>query len=164
MLTRRSFVGLFGLLPVFGVAKSSSKKEYLDGVNPEAKTFYRGYHIKWTGWKQAQGHDLEFGQWIAYPCFREEEWTDLDNSRPFLVVSSPGRSGIFNRGDCFDLTLQPDQIVITWNTKPAVKERIRKYHGRRLIKMIDRVMDSGKRGLSYQQWDEIIAGGKHANL
>lgn len=67
---------------------------------------YRGFTVGWTGWKPSV-HDFSIGgsklvgQWIAYK----------HGSHPIWIYSSaPGASGVYKKGDIFDITRKPWQF------------------------------------------------------
>ena len=137
--------GFLSSLAAIGMIFRTGKSEELGdlvGLVPGQNTFYKGYQVKWTGWKQAMNHDhdLEVGQWIGYPVFHgKEPWSELDRSRPCLVSSSPGGHYAFNLYDCFDISIHDYQVPINWNTKPWVKDREMKKAWKKLKRMIDAV-------------------------
>jgi len=131
--------------------------EILDGFDPASPQIYREYKIKWTGWKLTQKDDTAVGQWVAYPTTsKAPPGSPVDMSRPYLYSSTPGCYGSVPRGGTFDIAKRQGQVVVLSTTRPEIKAREMKKAGRKLIKMIDAVMDSGKRDLTVLEWNDFL--------
>lgn len=161
MITRRGFFGSMAAIvgALISVAKSSAK-ELNPSVNPEDKTIYRGYRVKWTGWKACQNSDLLAGQWVGHPLKVNGNY---DESRPCLYTSAPGTEGAYYRGDFFNLSVMPGQKRITCTDNEIVKDRARRRAGKRLFKMIDCIEDHPEtRSLPVHEWNFFL--GRHGVL
>ena len=157
--SRRSFIGFLAGLPLIGMAfgkTTPTEDEVIDGFDPSFPQIYRGYQIKWTGWKLTQKNDSAIGQWLAYPTTNNIPGSPMDMSLPYLYSSTPGYYGSVPRGGTFDIERRRGQVVVLSTTRPEIKAREMKKAGRKLIKMIDVVMDSGKRDLSVMDWNDLL--------
>lgn len=73
---------------------------------------YRGFIIRWSGWKERQDSDVMAGQWTARP-----DGSGLVESTygwaSGVYSSFPGGVGYFNDGDRFDLTANENQKILS---------------------------------------------------
>ncbi len=168
MITRRGFFSFLASLPFIGAI--FAKQEILERTPPDLDASggswdtlqqYRGYKIKFTGWKQCQNTDTEAAQWVGYPIPPEPIPVDVgpqffDDAFPYLVAPCPGLPEAFRRGANFDIKPRRGETEIVWLDGEKFKDKSKKKSGRRLIRMIDAVMDSGKRGLKINEWNELL--------
>lgn len=127
-VSRRGFMGLISSIgAAMGLYDNAYSNEALE------LQYYRGYRLKFTGWKETQTSDRQYAQWTALP----EIDGRFDDSRPRLYVAIPGGNGAYRKGDCFDVERRTGQPTIEWWTHPAVKDRERKRAGKKLIKLVD---------------------------
>lgn len=145
-MNRRGFLTKAWLMPLTlpfalmaeGVVKSD---------DPNFDYNYKGYRIRWTGWKGSSQYDDEFGQWLAF--------RDKEPARQFYS-SVPGAVSLYYPGSVFDLALRKsavgsagaygrgatfgwdwDQIHITYKTPQSVKTEEQAAGLRRLVHFID---------------------------
>ncbi len=71
---------------------------------------YKGFDIKWTGWKEAQNSESICGQWIARKINRESfEVKGLQYPMEGIVASFPGATTFFGMGSVFFTSYEKDQ-------------------------------------------------------
>jgi hypothetical protein len=148
MITRRSVLGMFAQAP-FAVCGFGRK---------ETRRYHRDYYIFFTGWKSCMNSDFQVGQWIGWPVYPngDREYR-RDNKYPFLVASVPGQSAAYAKGATFDISIYPNQKPIHFAKTPEQDKEVESLKGKkRLIAMIDCVLDSGKENLEIWDWDEIL--------
>jgi hypothetical protein len=157
-ISRRAFASFLASIPFIGsVFAGSREDEVLDGLDPALTQIYRGYGVRWSGWKLTQKNDSAVGQWTAYPTTsKAPPWSPMDASRPYLYASTPGCYGSVLRGGTFDIVKRQGQVVVLSTTRPEIKDREMKKAGKILIRMIDVVMDSGKRNLTVLEWNDLL--------
>lgn len=63
---------------------------------PQPEFEYKGYSVRWTGWKFAQGTSIIAGQWVAYAPERY--------GKHFAVNLPNAVGGVFRPHDTFDVS------------------------------------------------------------
>jgi hypothetical protein len=91
---------------------------------------YRGYKIKWTGWKPNNCSVDCCGQWVAGKNVGDPKPSTL------FVANSGGVACRYNRGDYFDISvLHPEDSADSYST-PEQLSAIRKRTLDRLIQLL----------------------------
>jgi hypothetical protein len=155
---------MFGFLgAIISAPVVIARAEYEDRTPQFSKEdlgiYYHGYRMHFTGWKECQNDDNIVGQWVGYPCLRPKAPIAFrqDSKYPYLVSSVPGDHRAYLRGDNFNICPKGDQFHINWRTVSETEKEIESNKGKkRLMAMIDAVMDSGMKNLSVHGWNEYL--------
>jgi hypothetical protein len=70
---------------------------------------YKGYSLKFTGWKGPADQMHLVAQWIAVPIDPKEQERGNDGEPVYIYASDPGNIGFYPRGAVFDISRQVDQ-------------------------------------------------------
>lgn len=70
-MTRRTFLSRCGL----GVSAAALASQAVTAESSYPDRFtYRGYDVRWTGWREPMNQALVFGAWFAWPSTQRESW------------------------------------------------------------------------------------------
>lgn len=77
---------------------------------------YKGFSIRWTGWKTIHDNNLYYAQWTAYDFTmdpRGKGWTE------HIYSSVPGALGFYTLGDTFDIFCRCGQHLVTLDNRDS---------------------------------------------
>lgn len=86
---------------------------------------YKGYRIKWSGWKQVPFRDELLCHWIAYSAAKDD----------YIVSPHPGPLAHTRPGMSIDYSRQSHQVLIHLHSGMEVRNRMRSC-ARELIKLV----------------------------
>jgi hypothetical protein len=137
--SRRHF--LKGILTVSGLAMTPMFQRDItlpDKIEADTTSYpahtlkYKGFLIRWTGWKSGFNTDVQVAQWLAY------EEPVGEKSRLFYA-SYPGREGQYYPEAIFDISIKTEQFghVPTYITSLEDKQKYMLETLERLMRLID---------------------------
>lgn len=93
---------------------------------------YKGFYVRWTGWKSSFNSDFLVGQWLAY-----EEPISISSRR--FYASYPGDEGKYHPGAIFDVSIRREQLNFapTHITSLEDKQKYMLETLQRLMRLID---------------------------
>lgn len=93
-MNRRGFLSKFWAAPLLPMLLV---KEWLTAIDhPNYQYEFKGYRIRWTGWKRAYNQADEVAQWLAVSVDGEP--------KKRIYSSTPGRVGFYFPGYIFDIS------------------------------------------------------------
>src|SRR6266404_4544891 len=99
-MKRRSFIRNLAAVPFLGlIFRPLTSAQQCPDENPQCRDHYRGYHLIWTGWKNAQNSTLVVAQWLGYP---DKNHAEL----PYLYSNSGGIADSYVKGQTFKLDIK----------------------------------------------------------
>lgn len=122
---------MFGA-PLLAIGKNIEPAPKIEG-SPD-RFMYRGYKIRWTGWKGCQQSDDLYGQWVA---FGHQSKNDGDWAGYY--ANSGGTSAVMYRGEAFNITCLSQRNWVTRSNVSEIGPRVRKDTLDNLMNLIHRL-------------------------
>lgn len=142
-MNRRSFFTSLAGIPAAGAlatAKPTVNQIIERGYD---ESTYRGWTIRWTGWKAGRDNDYMVGQWLGHVpegfCFDVPEPLYFPGPCFDVYSSHPGLAGPYWKGWFFDISYKEGQHWITPQTDEGEKYLAQREGLLRLLDVIERI-------------------------
>jgi hypothetical protein len=121
-ITRRGFLGALG-------AAGTMATSVAVPANAEADEFqYRGWTVRWSGWREPINQMLVFGYWSADRAERDE----------IIAATTTGTVRAYHPCHVMDLSLEPGWAPLKAWDKPETRDALRARARRLLLADLDR--------------------------